>query len=83
MIPHTRKSVLIAAAELFRHEDLADVMALLDLYGVQSYERERERVQLAILKLSEGNTDKLLHYLDVAKKDYRDVLYWTEYPPDA
>ena len=83
MMPHTRKSVVLAVAELFRHEDLADVMAILDLYGVKSYERERERVQLAILKLSEGDAGKLLHYLDVAKKDYRDVLYWAEYPPDA
>ncbi len=83
MMLHTRKSVVLAAAELFRHQDLADVMAILDLYGVKSYERERERVQLAILKLSEGDAGKLLHYLDVAKKDYRDVLYWAEYPPDA
>ena len=83
MMLHTRKSVVLAAAELFRHQDLADVMAILDLYGVKSYERERERVQLAILKLSEGDARKLLHYLDVAKQDYRDVLYWAEYPPDV
>jgi hypothetical protein len=35
-------------------------------------------VQLAILKLSDGDTDKLLYYTDLAIKDFRDVLFWTE-----
>jgi hypothetical protein len=55
------------------------VIAVLDDYGSGPHERERERVQIAILKLSEGDSDKLLHYIAAAKRDYRDVLYWTEY----
>jgi hypothetical protein len=35
-------------------------MEILDLYGIESHEGERERVQIAILKLSEGDDDKLL-----------------------
>lgn len=59
------------------------MMELLDGYGVESYERERERVQLAILKLSEGNEEKLREFIAVAKRDYRDVLFWAEYPEES
>ena len=65
--------------EQFPQEDVTMVMAILDYYGIEPYERERERVQIAILKLSTGDVDKLLHYVDAPEQDYRDVLYWTEY----
>lgn len=55
------------------------MLAVLDAYGTETYERERERVQIDILKLSEGSVDKLLHFVTAAKLDYRDVLYWAEY----
>ena len=41
---------------------------------------ERERVQLATLKLSEGRLDRLRHFVEAAIQDYRDVLAWAEYP---
>ena len=48
---------------------------------VQTYKgAERERIQLAILKLSGGDPSKLRHNLEAAKIDYRDVLAWAEYP---
>ena len=59
------------------------MLELLDTYGVESYERERERVQLAILKLGEGNEKKLREFVAVARRDYRDVLFWAEYPEEA
>jgi hypothetical protein len=37
-------------------------------------EREIERVRNAILKLSSGDVDKFLYWLDIAKRDWRDVL---------
>jgi hypothetical protein len=49
-------------------------------YGVESYEQETDRVQLAILKLSEGTEEKALAMVAAAKQDYRDVLMWAEYP---
>jgi hypothetical protein len=58
----------------------ADILALLDAYGTETYERERERVQLAILKLSKGDREALIEYVRVAKRDYRNVLAWAEYP---
>jgi hypothetical protein len=61
----------------------ARVLELLDSYGVEPYERERERVQVAILKLSAGSEEKVREYLAVAKRDYRDVLFWAEYPEES
>ncbi len=76
----TRQLVCSMAGSLFPDEDVDVVLVILDQYGIETYERERERVQLAILKLSEGDVDKLLHYIRAAKQDYRDVLYWSAYP---
>jgi hypothetical protein len=57
-------------------------LSLLDEYGKQKWNENRElaRVRLAILKLAEGNLDRLLDLLIVALSDYRDVLSPAEYP---
>src|SRR6266498_260400 len=75
-----RDLVLTKMKETFPQEDSEEVLAVLDLYGEESYERERERVQLAILKLSHGSMDELLSNVEVAKQDYRDILAYAEYP---
>jgi hypothetical protein len=77
---HTREEVMAAAQSAFSGKPVANIMEILDLYGVEPHEGERARVQLAILKLSEGNDDKLLHFVEAAKQDYRDVLLWAETP---
>ena len=59
------------------------VLALLETYGVESYEREHERVQLALLKLSSGSEEKLREYVAVAKEDYRDILLWADSPDES
>ncbi|HEY2625462.1 MAG TPA: hypothetical protein VGI41_01790 [Candidatus Udaeobacter sp.] len=59
------------------------VLERLDSYGVEPDERERERVQVAILKLSGGSEEKVREYVAVAKRDYRDVLFWAEYPEES
>ena len=59
------------------------VLELLDTYGVQSYEREKERVQLAMLALSSGNEEKLIEFIAIAKRDYRDILFWADNPQEA
>src|SRR6266403_1792436 len=79
----SRDEVVAAIKATFPESSRARVLELLDSYGVESYERERERVQLAILKLSEGNEEKLREFVAVAKRDYRDVLFWTENPEEA
>ena len=73
---HTRDDVVAAVRAGFPGSDAATILSVLDLYGTQSYEREKERVQLAVVALSEGSEDKLLYFVQCAKTDYRDVLYW-------
>jgi hypothetical protein len=80
---HSREDVLRSVRAACPDNGDARVVDLLDRYGVASYERERERVQLAILKLAEGNEEKLRELVDIAKHDYRDVLLWAEYPEEA
>ena len=75
-----RDLVLTKIKETCPQENSEDVLAALDLYGEETYERERERVQLAILKLSHGSMDELLSNVEVAKHDYRDILAGAEYP---
>ncbi len=82
-MPHSHDEVVAAVQKTFPESAHARVLELLDTYGVESYERERERVQLAILKLSEGNEEKLREFVAVAKRDYRDVLFWAENPEEA
>jgi hypothetical protein len=59
------------------------VLEMLDSSGVKSYERERERIRLDILKLNVGSEKKVREYVAVAKRDYRDVLFWAEYPEES
>src|SRR2546430_5305563 len=80
---HSRDEVVAAVQGSFPDSSRTRVLELLYGYGVESYERERERVQLAILKLSDGNEEKLREFVAVAKRDYRDVLFWTENPEEA
>jgi ABC transporter substrate binding protein len=74
----TRTQVLETVARAFPTEDASTVMAILDTYGTDSSERGRARVQLAILALSRGDLGELRKLVADAKRDYRDVLYWTE-----
>jgi hypothetical protein len=76
---YTRRVLEQEADRLFGYGGAKGVLPILDEY---KSDKGRERVQLAILKLSEGKIDKLRHYLDVAKKDFRDVLSWSGLPPE-
>ena len=82
-LPVSREAVLVAVQEAFPEGSRRHALALLDSYGVEAHERERERVQLAILKLCGGSEGQLRVYLHVAKRDYRDVLFWAECPEEA
>ena len=82
-MPHSRDEVVAVVNKTFPDSAYNRVLELLDSYGVESYERERERVQLAILKLSQGNEEKLREFVAVAKRDYRDVLFWADNPEEA
>ena len=61
-------------------EQINQVFTALRDYGQETWHRERYRVQLAILKLAAGDIDALHNHLEMAKRDYRDVLAFAEYP---
>lgn len=72
----SREGVLGKVAEVFPGVVPDDVLKQLDRYDGG----ERERVQLAILKLCEGSLDRLEECVATAIQDYRDVLAPAEYP---
>ncbi len=47
-----------------------------------SDEYQMERIRFAVLKLSKGDTFKLLEAIELAKKDWRDVLVWSGFGND-
>lgn len=77
----TEKMVWEKFQKLFgSHPDRDELLQALNRYGSREGDRERERVQLAILKLSEGDPAQLHSNVAAALLDYRDVLAWAEYP---
>ncbi len=44
---------------------------------------EPERVRLAILVLADGDPRAVTDMVSAAQLDYRDVLYWAEYPEES
>ncbi|KPJ77660.1 MAG: hypothetical protein AMJ54_07220 [Deltaproteobacteria bacterium SG8_13] len=55
-------------------------MSILNEYGTAGFQRGVNRVRLAVLKLAAGDLGALCREIDVAKKDYHDVLASAEYP---
>lgn len=78
-MPLTREQVLAAAARRFPTEETVAILAILDQYGIEEHEWERERVHLAILRLSEGDINRLRYFTQLAKGDRRDILLYAEY----
>ena len=78
----SRARVAEIVTRVWPDADLQAVMAALDEYGMEGSERGRTRVHLAILKLSEGKRERLPELVQMAKRDYRDVLAYAEYPEE-
>ena len=62
--------------------DAASVTASLEatplaFLEAENRRRERDRVQLAIIKLSGGDLARLPHILERAAMDWRDILVWS------
>ena len=75
----TRDDVLRIVARDFPAEQRAEVLRELDALGAAA----KPRVQLAVLKLVDGRLAELPRHLAFARRDWRDVLMWAEYPADA
>jgi hypothetical protein len=75
-----RGKVLHKVARYWPNADRQEIIAVLDQCGAESGEQGRARVQLAVLKLSDGKRERLADLVAMAKRDYRDVLAYAEYP---
>lgn len=64
----------------YPQDKYANIISVLDGYGVSEWHRETNRVRLAVLKLANGNIQDLRRFIEWAKSDYRDVLSPAEYP---
>lgn len=64
----------------FQYDDQYNaVMAKLDSLNIDS-PQVKNRIKAAILKLANGEYDKIDNYLDSANFDYRDLIVLAEYP---
>jgi ClpP class serine protease len=77
----TRDEVVALAQALFGEKQAAQALALIDQYGTEAHEREVNRVQLAILEVSDGKLSRIPYFVKYAKIDYRDVLTGARLPP--
>lgn len=59
----------------FPNESLGALQSLLREYQG----KELPRVLRCIVHLSQGDTQRLLHYIAAANEDCRDLIYWAEY----
>jgi predicted metal-dependent hydrolase len=81
--PHP--NVTVADVERVVRRDYAadrvdEVHKMLSEYGAEDWHPEVDRVRMAILKLAAGNFEELRMHLEIAKRDFRDVLSEAEYP---
>ena len=50
-------------------------------YQTAAWHGEVERVRIGILQICQGNLERMRRLVDVAKRDYRDLLMLAEYMP--
>jgi hypothetical protein len=67
--------------KLFPLEDERElVIDIMGQYGSADFQREGDRVRMAILKLAGRSPEQIRYYTLMACRDYRDVLAGAEYP---
>jgi hypothetical protein len=64
----------------FPPDQVRNVLTMLSEYGVEKWEREADRVRLAVLKLANRDLTQVRNWIAQAKMDFRDVLSPAEYP---
>jgi hypothetical protein len=78
----SRDLVEAKARRILPRRDVRDLLQILDAAVTNAPAVDRERIQLAVLKLYEEGAGK--HELETvagwAKDDWRDVLSWAQYP---
>ncbi len=69
------ETVMAKAREVFPDDQVDAVSRILDQFGPHPLTHQ-DRVQLAILTLADSDVARVQGFTDVAKTDFRDVLYW-------
>ena len=76
----TAEDVQRAVAATFPEANRLAALTALKRYNLR---REDARVQLAILVLADGDLAEVKRLVAAANEDYRDLLYWAEYPEES
>ncbi len=76
----TEDDVARIALRDFGEAQTSLVRSILDEYGKLEGHVEVSRVRVAVLKLANGDFDRLLAATETACQDYRNVLAYAEYP---
>ena len=63
----------------FPNKSISEIEFILRQYASES-KRGRNRVYASILKLSNGNIEELIKNVELANKDFRDIISTAEYP---
>ncbi len=75
------QQLVIEKLRVYWPNEVDEILGRLDDIAMQGISpRELARIQLAILKLSSGNKEELEKNIALAKRDYRDVIAYAEYP---
>jgi hypothetical protein len=78
LAPYPSRGELLAAVRIVFGADADAAIDAIDRIDLSRWKESRERVQMAVLALSEGTLEKLREFADEANLDYRNVLYWSE-----
>ena len=74
------KNILNIIKSNFSKEDIDIVVSKLKTitlnHVMANSQNNLDNTWIAILKLSQGDLNELDKYIDAAKKDFRDVIYW-------
>ena len=80
-IPDVTESDVVRVVQRdFPNKQFDDAISILNEYGTEEWHRSVNRVHIAALKLADGDLQALRREIDAAKRDYRDVLAYAEYP---
>ncbi len=75
------REVVLRKLGTYWPDEVDELLRQLDaLRELSPSEEGLARIQLAVIKLSRGNRDELKQNIEAARRDYRDVLAYAEYP---
>jgi hypothetical protein len=81
-VEYSPDMVRLLVPRVYAPEDRGTAVALLAELAATPHINEVARVQVAVIKLSDGSLPALRRYIRDARADYRDVLAWAEFPAE-